>query len=1354
MDLQKLLQGAGNAINAGVQGVEHFLAPPSPVGLNAPASPAPSPQQLVGGIGQMLSPLANTIGQGLYSFGRLSLNTNPILQQALPDHYQGPHNYNPLPDMLSAGKGLAAGYGALVAPESAALGGLFGAGMQAGSNLIHQNPLTQNLLQASGQGINFGAMLGPLNEIAGAAPGVNRIPQFVPGQGTIQNIIGKALQGGVKQALTGGLYGALNNQNPLTTAASFAPYGLMEGLAPTPLNESQNAVGVNPHTAFSIDRETMKDLEATMERVQSGKPLPTDLPKIQEAIEDYAPGYKNAETPIVLKTLRAIMDRNTVLPEGVTPAPFPKLPGGLRMSLVGDQPPAPEGNPEPLPWETSKPGPQFAGQPIPQPEEPKPMTTGALLTNEKGNTEFTPPPEGTGDVQGALHKYFGTQQGIEQDTTNLRKQATRVLKTEEDQKLFRTALEEPAQVEQLAAQSSNPSKFKELVTAHQDYTDRIYALAQRSGKNFGYIKDYYTHIIDRTDPEAEAKLEQLFLRKAANAHSYFENKRIVPTIAELEAMGIHLKNPTVAQDVQQYGNSARRSIGAASLFKGLNEARPGEIASINESGGISIGPDGRPMVPLKIPGLEGTAVSQDLYKQHLANLEPKNFGSFIGTMDKANRAVKEIKLGGGLFHALNTSLDYVGNKIGHLQIPRIDQAVHYFFSPGDWTDYMQGKLEDGTIQRMSDAGVTLSKAPDLLNDSSVLQNVSSKNPLTLLKQATFSRLINYYKIDTWNMMEKGGLGTENPEQTQQVAKVINYIFGGQNHTVGDSVFKSPAAQKAISFLALAPDYQEGRFGRTAMAGDIRSFDPAHNLARVSLAGRILATAVIAELGRRLVTGNFDPDIKSMVQNAILNPTIPAPFTNPKGNKQQITLPGSNVTDIYRAAGQGQTGIEHSLISHLAALPSAYTQYVTNKSYYDVPLADPFQGPVTPARKLAALGMANLPIPVTQGINLAQGKVNLPAAALNTIGLRVSTDPNSPSVVYAQTKSNLVNQLNPNQQAVFNTISPQTKDMSGNPIDVTKPDAGTKAKLLLDNWAALYPVMKQLDGTESVHNPVFALPENQAKSYYQFVSMDPKQRATYGASNPQIYDTMRSVDAYNQQIAQATGGKGTPNPIYKFPTQQIADYYTWEQMASGTQKADFSANHPWVYDMRAAMQPYYDSLPAQAGQPKTQYDPTKDPIYSLPIPQRAVALAYTAYSDNKMTAQKQQLLAQNPWLPAFWNQRSAYFNSLPAQTNTAQQQSPGLGLNFATPAYSGGSSSGGPLPTSIRRNVMREFRYTTKQAGKGSANRMKRFFASSATKKAGKVRLTTAKPKVPKLSMNTMTLGVKTPNHLTRSIGSV
>ena len=719
---------------------------------------------------------------------------------------------------------------------------------------------------------------------------------------------------------------------------------------------------------------------------------------------------------------------------------------------------------------------------------PKEYKSGPNVPPEKTETENL-----TQNTKEALAKHFSEQQSLDQRANITTQLISRGVKGEDETALFRNTIEHPENIEENAQKVQNPEDFKNAVKSFQDLTDYVYGRLKTYGSKMGYIEDYYSHLLDLSKPGEAERLDQFIKAKAANTKGYFNKGRVFENIDELEANGFTLKHPTIQGDISEYIGAAKRELAGRVLPQEIGKARPGEVYSTNfgEAPPASFR-------QLNVPGATGTYVSPTLNKE-LYGLNKTDFPTLVTQFDKFNRGIKEMRLAGGGFHALNTTFDYIGNELAHFRIPRIDEAVRVFFDSNYMNEYKEARLADGTIDKAGQMGVTLGKMSDFSpeNVKSVVEGAQKYDPLSAMKRATFDRLINFYKLETVKNIDTTDMS---PEEKLSTGKQVNNIFGGQNLLLQN---RNAGIQKALHYFLLAPDYQEGRFTRTINA--FSQGGPAGNLARTSLLGRLVVTAVVAEVGRRIVTGKWDQNVKDAVQNTLLAPNIPSPGQSAKGKNEIINLPKSNISDIAGIVGAGTVGgfltpqginegIRHFAIGHLGSIASPAFQYVANENYYGQPLTDTFQGNQSLGTKIGNTVTNQLPIPVVQVLKVIQGKNTPLDAIINTVGLRVTSDPNNIGNVYYRNMAQVTNGFDPNELAAWNTLHPTKKDVDGS-IVLTPglTDSAQKAIIYLNTQkdAQGNPIGQTLQNSEvklaqmtpGSHDPLWSLPQDQRNLYF-------------------------------------------------------------------------------------------------------------------------------------------------------------------------------------------------------------------------------------------------------------------------------
>lgn len=795
----------------------------------------------------------------------------------------------------------------------------------------------------------------------------------------------------------------------------------------------------------------------------------------------------------------------------------------------------------------------------------------------------------------------GTMQNIQYRAQTLASQMQQVLKTPEDNLNIRLAIENPAKMEEYASQSSNPQAFKQVAQQYSDFTDHVAKQIQASGNKMGYINNYFTHIWDLSTPEAQQTWNDLMAANAKNFTSGFTKDRLVNTIQEGLSKGLTLKNPQAAQDVVQYANSIGMQAGAGAFNKTINDLRPSGAVPFSANGTVPYNYEGKLFQQSKVPGNEGTFIDPELQK-YMSHYNPSGFAdnpiiaggkpSLMGKtlpfripgVEQLNQLDKESKLALGGFHALNTSLRMAANN------PTvIPSAIRSMFDSGYRNQLAQKAIDDGVIDFGTKHGVTFSSSGDLLpQGATTLQQIGSKNPINKVNNALFGGMINTYKQNlVRGMMSKFANADTDPivaKQEQEYGKQINDLMGGLNY---EAMGRNKTVQQALRLVGLAPDFTEGTLHQLFTAANPKNYAnittrPAAIFALRNVLGQVAIYAGLAELGRKLTTGNFSPDFKSFVANSILNPNIPLPnnstFNNPKtGKTQSAFLPASELNTLAK----GVTDPLHFLQARGSGVVSAGGSLASGKDYYGNPLVNPFSGQQDNLQNRAAALLPNqLPIPVQQILKATQKTqvtsnpnapkvpIQTPATtALNIAGFRVANNPNDPKTI-AQTKYfNGLNQtaqsLNPNDQKIFlGQIHPTTKDADGNPVVDKNPlTSPAKYDTLLSNPSVLAAEVA-FQRSQPNHDPLWDLNPAQLKAYMQAQAISKNDPG---------------------------GDKATVNALYKAIPQSFYDQRTqfFNKLVSSGQMSPQAVNQYKVAANPAVSQFWnnYFALPAGSAQRK-------------------------------------------------------------------------------------------------------------------------------------------------------------------------
>lgn len=755
-----------------------------------------------------------------------------------------------------------------------------------------------------------------------------------------------------------------------------------------------------------------------------------------------------------------------------------------------------------------------------------PVETGPLTPEEveagsmKGAQPFTSgPPPTSGTIDDALARDFATQQNLEQRAKALQFDVAQgvnpngapdvpgTLNNSGENRLFRQAVEHPEQVDDLASQATNPEAFKSAVGKFQNFTDHVFGQLKDAGARMGYLTDYYSHILDLSNPADAEKFQQIMDAKAANYKGWFSKDRVFSNIEELEAAGLHLKNPSVVQDIAEYTNGAQKALRAQVLPRELNNVSPG-------SAYVTLHGEAPPanMVQSRIPGLKGTYLRQDVQHQ-VKFMEPQNLPGFVKAIDQVNSKLKFTKLFGGGFHLVNTGIDYLAQELGHGRFPRIDQLAAYTASPEAWNAKLNDYIASGVVDRAGQMGVTLSRMDDVAGKPGA--SAAAKGILNITHRAIFDRAINFMKLEAVRNTE---LDPASPE-ARALGAQINNVFGGQNLEL---MKRNPLAQLGLRLLTLAPDYQEGRVRRTISALNPVDWSPAGRYAKQTLGMRLLLVGALTEAARAAM-GKPDQNVKDLIQNAFIDPNIPLPYNSPNGRMLTASLPSSPLTDIVKAVQDPR----HAITSHAGAALSLANQLQSGKDYYG--------HDITPSGLISS----QLPIPVGQAQKVLQGQESKTTAALNIAGLRVHTDPNDPAVVAAKEIDTVKKTLTDvHDQAAWQLLEG---------LDNNDPQQRLQRDLLLQRYPNVFSAKRDeaialANGDMSKVDPLYTSPHANDYLRYEQLQNDAKNSAeakAFGKSHPDVFALQQQRSAFFQAnpVQNPNGGPSLQPPVASPYVQQ-------------------------------------------------------------------------------------------------------------------------------------------------------------------------------------------------------------------------
>ena len=571
--------------------------------------------------------------------------------------------------------------------------------------------------------------------------------------------------------------------------------------------------------------------------------------------------------------------------------------------------------------------------------------------------------------------------------------------------------------------ADNPQQVQKVLSIIKQGYDFRQATDSALGLDVGYRKNYLQHYFDLSSPEAQQKFEDYAVKNVPNYKPGYGNARVFENYGQAKAAGFDRLHENILQDFQHSMSAAQTNHGRLALVKGLHEAFPGKVA-VGEI--LRDTNTGKSYKQLTVPGGNSVSMPAEIADKINARANATNPKGPLGLYDKANAFVKYVELGGGTFHAVTTAGTHLGQQLtsGELFKHPLDtlRVIGGTASKSTHAKIMDHYRANGTLDNALKSGVTL-MPKDILGDANSglydkLKN-GKFNPIAQIHDAVFQRQIPLAKLSIFEQETKG-LNPNVPAdlaKMRQVASAVNN-FGGINRAVEGM---TPQTAKLLSRAVLATDFTETKF-RVLFNAFARGGEQG-KIARQMVIGKTLVMAAPGMIALA-AQGKIDPKDPNSIGKAfvqqILDPSIPTGFKTPSGVPKSAKLPATFISEIGRifmpmfdsANLDKASGIEQYASGRLAALPAALEEAFTNKDYYGNPIvAQNANGSTdllgTAGNILASKG----PIPIQQAIKVARGQETPTEAAINTAGLRVTADANTPEGQKQAAQSDFYNVYN-------------------------------------------------------------------------------------------------------------------------------------------------------------------------------------------------------------------------------------------------------------------------------------------------------------------------------------------------------
>jgi hypothetical protein len=652
-------------------------------------------------------------------------------------------------------------------------------------------------------------------------------------------------------------------------------------------------------------------------------------------------------------------------------------------------------------------------------------------------------------------------------------------------------------VTDLAKRAENPETFTRAAEATKSFNDFTQASAAKLGQDVPYRQNYGAPLLFEQTPEEIAAANKAFLKE----HPGYGKSRTFKDYNEAAQYGLVRRHSNFGQDVAFDVSRRSNDLKQLALARGLEEAYPGQV----KIGEIGATPEGT-YKQLQIAGGNKISLPAEIADEINRRASGPQARGALKAYDTANAGLKYVKLGGGTFHGVTEAGNIAGQQLtsGNLIKHPVEnlRLAADTFSPalhkakmaqyaGDAANYADGV---STLDRARLFGATLEQN-SILGD--IKSPALSKIPVIhQIHEAIFTRQIPEAKLMVIKQMTKD-LDVTNPADVargRDIARAMNKI-GGINRAV-DGL--TPQMAKKVSRVVLATDFTEGRWRTISSA--LSQGGAEGKIARQMVVGKTLVF-LLPTLAAATAAGKIDwndpNDVAKKIGEQIIDPHFPTGFKTPAGYDKIAKTPetfiseiGRMVKPIFDNSGDKTAGVKHYFGARLAAAPSTIEQAATNQDYFGNPIiARDTSGKVDLKKSAANIGINSAPIPVSQGIKVAQGKQTSGEAVINTLGLRTVADKNDPNYqktqAYFRNRDKFVKGLPPAEQALFNKINPEKKDQYGNAIEIPKNTLTSPSNYgdLLANqkFADKYQAYK---ASEKSHDPLWDLPKDQLRAYMQ------------------------------------------------------------------------------------------------------------------------------------------------------------------------------------------------------------------------------------------------------------------------------
>ena len=783
--------------------------------------------------------------------------------------------------------------------------------------------------------------------------------------------------------------------------------------------------------------------------------------------------------------------------------------------------------------------------------------------------------------------------------------------TPEETTNFWRAVEDPSY-------STNSPQITEALTRWRTADNMAHGNFLGVGKNSGYIVNHGLHP---------------WILKDGGLKGVTDISRKYRTIAEGEQKGLTLGTDPITEG-GNYLDFTAAQLRKTALKKGFEAADAGETVK-----------------PRTLDLGHGTTVNLSAkgYKEARGvQYDPASDNPFIKSPRTANKTLKSSLLSASQFHTINVAAlraaptlaipkpsllmkgDLTMGSHPIRAIKAVAGPIRVAFKGGEnVVDQMKAKaVADGTADKAamigSPYGTEGFAKEGTFNHGAVGEHLVFGKQMAM----THDQVVRGVISD----LERNNIPLDSPE-ARTAGKAANNTMAFVNTEVQKI---SPKVRRSISDWFLAGQFTPSKFSQLRTAVTKGGVGGAYG--RANMVANVAATTTVI-VGVGYLLHQKSDSVRDMVLRALVDPAVPTPSKDAKGNTVKLRLPGTDTSDFAKLLGiklvrnpDGHLGVswkpqnlpqtlQDFARSRLSPLVSAAVKVRSNTTFASKPLYDPNAPMGTKVEQaVTSLVTGSLPIGL-QGLAYTSAVKNHVPGAIK-------------EVLDAQTPGN-----NPVVKSIGSSfgLTPSTDVTTGKGLQTAQYfDAVAKSGSGLDRQS--HDAFDMWTGSKK--NPVTGKYDIMPSAY------DSATKANVLLQNPKAFDAVYNL---NQQLAKL--GQNV-DPLWKLPQSQVKSYLDYSHMpAGGPDRTDWVNKNPWYYgdptnpnDKGLAGQrtDFFNSLPVS--------DPNKpklDLTYPTPTPQ--IQSVMDQYSNITDSTQKGAFLDAHPELIQQWNKQSQYTNDFRKET---------------------------------------------------------------------------------------------------------